>query len=258
MQLEKLYSRERTTISEDKQLKEKFGNLGMYLINKAQEEIKDFNQTILFQKAEIRKRFSDRTNESSLKTRNHLILTFNQFLNKLLTSTLSELRQRVIKLKNDLISELRTEVFEDIKKIVRESYSKTGIKTYSNFLLNSIKNVSHMTNKLDEIILILNHKDYSHFSKNPDILEIQFKNKIVLKKSEEDFIGGFKIIHEEENIFYDYTIKSILEKKETLIQKEFTKFIDESEIGVIKNEFEQFIQKLKLGIEEYLKKYDRI
>ena len=115
-----------------------------------------------------------------------------------------------------------------------------------------------MTNKLAEIILILNHKDYDYFSKNPDILQIQFKNKIVLKKSEEDFIGGFKIIHEDENIFYDYTIESILKKKETLIQKEFSKFVDESEIGIIKNEFEQFIEKSKLGIEEYLKKYDRI
>ena len=81
--MEKLHIRERITISEEKNLKEKFGNLGIYFVEKAQEEIKDFNQNILFQKAEIRKRFSDRTNESSLKTRKHLILTFNQFLNKL-------------------------------------------------------------------------------------------------------------------------------------------------------------------------------
>ena len=256
--MEKLHIRERITISEEKNLKEKFGNLGIYLINKAQEEIKDFNQNILFQKAEIRKRFSDRTNESSLKIRKHLILTFNQFLNKLLTSTLSELRERVLKLKNDLIKELRTELSEEIKIIIRESYSKKGIKMYSNFLLNSIKNISHMTNKLAKIILILNHKDYDYFSKNPDILQIQFKNKIVLKKSEEDFIGGFKIIHEDENIFYDYSIESIFKKKESLIQKEFSKFVDESEIGIIKNEFEQFIEKSKLGIEGYLKKYDRI
>ena len=59
-----------------------FGNLSIYLISKAQEEIKDFNQTILFQQAEIRKRFSDRTNESSFRYRKHLILTCNQFLNK--------------------------------------------------------------------------------------------------------------------------------------------------------------------------------
>ncbi len=254
----KLYIRKRIKISEEKELKEKFGNLGLYLINKAQDEIKDFNQRILFQKAEIRKRFSDRTHESSLKIRKHLILTYNQFLNKLLTSTLSELRERVLNLKNRLINELRTELHYKIQEIMKENYSKNSIKTYSNFLLKSIKNISHGVSKLPEITLILNSKDYIYFSKNLDILDNQLKNKIVLKKSDEDFIGGFKIIQEDENIFYDYTIENILKKNESLIQKEFSKFIDDSEIGIIKKELEQFIQKLKLGIEEYLKKYDRI
>jgi vacuolar-type H+-ATPase subunit E/Vma4 len=256
--LEKLYIRERITISEEKQLKEKFGNLGMYLIDKAQEEIKDLNQKILFQKAEIRKRFSDRTNESALKTRKHLISTFNQFLNKLLTSTLSELRERVLNLKKDLIKELKTEIDEDIKNIIKKSYSKKGIEIYSNFLFNTIKNVSAMTNKLDDVILILNHKDYDHFSKNPDDLQTQFDHKIVLKKSSEDFIGGFKIIHKNEKVFYDYTIETILKKNESLIQKEFSKFFDDSDIQILKDEFEQFIKKLRSNIEEYLKKYDRI
>lgn len=256
--MEKLYIRERIKISEEKEIKEKFGNLGMYLISKAQEEIKDFNQTILFQKAEIRKRFTDRTNESSLKTRKHLILTFNQFLNKLLTSTLSELRERVLNLKKELIKELRTEIYEDIRNSIKQSYSKKDIKIYPNFLLNSIKNVSNIMDKLDEITLILNHKDYDHFSRNIDALQSQFKNKIVLKRSITDFIGGFKIIHKDEKVFYDYTIESILKKNESLIEKEFSKYFDESKIRILKNEFEQFIEKLKSSIEEYLKKYDRI
>ena len=56
-------------ISEEKEIRKTIGNLGLYLIEKAQREIKRFNQQTLFQKAEIKKRFFERSNERSLKLR---------------------------------------------------------------------------------------------------------------------------------------------------------------------------------------------
>jgi hypothetical protein len=61
------------SMSENRDLKERFGHLGMYLIEKAQEEIKNLNQQILFQKAEIKKRYRERTEDRSEKLRNQLI-----------------------------------------------------------------------------------------------------------------------------------------------------------------------------------------
>jgi len=72
-------------ISEDKNLKERFGNLGLYLVNKAQEEIKEFNRQNLFQKAEIRKRYLERSNESFMRLKNHFVEGYDQYLNNSLS-----------------------------------------------------------------------------------------------------------------------------------------------------------------------------
>ena len=71
-------------ISEEKNLKERFGNLGLYLINKAHDEIKEINRQNLFQKAEIRKRVVERANENSIRIKEHFIETYNQYLNNVL------------------------------------------------------------------------------------------------------------------------------------------------------------------------------
>jgi len=53
-------------ISEEKELKKQLGNLGRYLIQKAEIEIKELNQKTLFQKAEIKKRILERVAYSFL------------------------------------------------------------------------------------------------------------------------------------------------------------------------------------------------
>lgn len=232
--------------------------MGLYLISKAQDEIKDITQKGLFQKAEIRKRFIERTNENSTKIKEHFIETYNQFLNKLLNSTLSELKEKVLKLKNELINELETEIYQTVEKLLKKRFSNKNIKKYSNFLFTHINNITHLIDKSPKSTIILNSRDYSYFTKNSNDFKVDFKNKVSLKKADKDFIGGFKLFQSNEKIIYNYTIENLIDKNKFLIQQEFAKFIDETEIKNIQKKFEVFVQNQKLAIEEHLKKYDQV
>jgi vacuolar-type H+-ATPase subunit E/Vma4 len=228
------------------------------LINKVQEEIKQINQQNLFQKAEIRKNYIERVNDTSKKIRNSFIEIYNESLNNSLSSTLLNIKEKILKLKNTLINELKHDFFQDIKDSIEKNFSNKKDNSYLNFLLNNLKNFSQSLTHRSNIITILNSRDYEFFNNNLKLIETQLQNKLILKRSDEEFVGGFKFIQENENILYDFTIENILNKNEGIIQQEFPKLVDESEIKKVEEDFEQFIQKKKLEIEEYLKKYDRI
>lgn len=228
------------------------------MINKVQEEIKQINQQNLFQKAEIRKNYIERVNDTSKKIRNSFIEIYNESLNNSLSSTLLNIKEKILKLKNTLINELKHDFFQDIKDSIEKNFSNKKDNSYLNFLLNNLKNFSQSLTHRSNIITILNSRDYEFFNNNLKLIETQLQNKLILKRSDEEFVGGFKFIQENENILYDFTIENILNKNEGIIQQEFPKLVDESEIKKVEEDFEQFIQKKKLEIEEYLKKYDRI
>jgi len=87
-------------------LKERFGKLGLHLINKAENDIKKINQQTLFQIAEIKKKNRERAEESLLKMKEHFNETFNRLLNNSLSSALIKIKEEILNSKNRLMSEL--------------------------------------------------------------------------------------------------------------------------------------------------------
>lgn len=225
----------------------------MYLIEVAQEEIKEINRKNLFQKAEIRKKIMERDNEASIKIKKHFIETSEQYLNNSLSIMLLELKEKVLELKNNLIDELKKDVYSLIEEKINKNYSN-----YVNFLIDAITNQSNIIDKPPKIILLFNSKDYKYFTKNPSKLKKLFKTPVEIKNSSDEMIGGFKAILSGGNINYDYSINNLIEKNTSLIQKKFSKIISDSEIKEIEEKFEVFIKTQKLGITEYLKDYERI
>ena len=67
---------------DEENLKKNTGKLGLYMIEDAQQEIKNIQRKILFQKAEIRKDYEERTLRSSQKIREDFKIRFNEILNK--------------------------------------------------------------------------------------------------------------------------------------------------------------------------------
>ena len=240
-------------ISEEKDLKERFGNLGLYLVEKAKKEIKEINRQNLFQKAEIRKKYIDRVNESSLRIRSHFIETYKQYLNSKLSKTLIDSKEEVLKIKNQLVEKLKNFIKNYLKEKIEGSYSN-----YINFLIDKIKENKNFIDKPPKIIIIFNSKDFNYFNENPNKLKNLFKNGIELKKDPRQSIGGFKVILAKGEISFNYSVDDILNENLSIIQQEFSNIISDSEIKEIESNFENFIQYQKKDIKQYLENYDRI
>ena len=234
-------------------MKERFGNLGLYLVKKAQDQIKEINRQKLFQKAEIRKKYIVRANDNYIKLRKNFVANYTQFLNNSLSSSLLNLKEKELDLKNDLIKDLINGINELIKEKISKDYSD-----YVKYILGELKEKVIFLDKPTKSSILFNPRDFEYFSKNPNKIKQLFKNLIEIEKAPNDFIGGFKIILAKEEISYDYSIDNLINKNSNLIQKEFFNIIIESGIKELERKFEDFIQTQKLSLEGYLKKYDRI
>lgn len=234
-------------------MKKQFSNLGLYLIEKAQREIKELNQQALFQKAEIKKRNLERSHDRSLKLKEQFIESYNHFLNQALSSTLLKGKEKFLDSKNRLIKELKTKLFSHVEKKIESNYLK-----YIEFLLNIVKKVKKTVDKQREIEIIFNSKDYSYFLENFEKIQDLFKNPVEINKEGFDYIGGFKVSLGGGLISYDFTIDNLITKKSSFIQMEISKIVNDSEIKKIEQDFNDFVQNQKTKINEYIKQYDQI
>jgi vacuolar-type H+-ATPase subunit E/Vma4 len=225
----------------------------LYLIEEAEKKVKEINQSTLFQKAKIKKRILKRMGENSLRIKNHFIETYNQFLNKSLSETLTEVKDYVLQIKRDLIKQLNYELKTVIRNNISNDYSK-----YIKYLIFNLKEIIPLVDMHPKILLVLNSKDYNYFKTNFNIIQDLFKNEVEILRTDKEFIGGFKVIQNNIKISYDYTIDNFIMKKSILIEKEFSSIFLESEVKDVRENFENFIQNKKLDIKEYLLNYDQI
>ncbi len=225
----------------------------MHLINQAENDIKNINQQTLFQIAEAKKKNKERTRDSSLKMKAHFNKTFNKLLNSSLSSTLLKIKEEVLKAKNKLMSELISDLKEFVNDKIKNNYSN-----YTSFIINTLDNIKYIIDKPPEIIISFNSRDYEFFSKNVELIEKIFKNKVKIEKTDEDFTGGFICVVLSENISYNYTIENQLKKNTSIIEIEFSKIFSDSESDIkkLENNYVQFIQNLKLAVGNYLKDYE--
>jgi len=223
------------------------------MIEKAQKEIMDLNQQTLFQKAEIKKRYIDKTLERSSKIRKRFAKNYTNYLNQSLSSTLLKGKEIVLIIKNKLINNLKITLNSLISEKINKNYAN-----YIKYLIDLIKNVKPNIEKHKDIELLLNSKDYDYFLKNFSKLENLFEVPVEIHEDKKDFIGGFKVTLGGGLISYDYTIKNLIDKNSVFIQMEISKIIDNIEIKSIENKFDNLIQVQKNKITEVLRRYDQI
>ena len=225
----------------------------MDLINSAQEKIKELNQQMLFQKAEIKKNFLKRTDENSKKIKNQFAVSYKDFLNKSLASTLIDAKESILYLKNNLLSDLKKNLMLKIVDLISNNYPN-----YLRFLTEKLNNLVSIIDKSPKIIIIFNHKDYENVKDSPSKVKSLFKNEVVINESEDDFIGGFKVILNEGNFQYNYSIDAILDKNIIIIEKFLSQVFSEEKIQELQHDFENFIENKKLEIKDYLIEYGQI
>jgi len=208
---------------------------------------------MLYQKAEIKKSYIKRVNETSIRIKNQFIESYAQFLNKSLSSNLLQAKESILKLKNKFLKDLNQEIINKIEKNISNNYTN-----YLNFLITCIKNSIHLIDKPPKLTLILNSRDFSKAKNEIFNVENLFKSKIELISSKDSFIGGFKAIIGDNKITYNYTIDNLLTKNLLLIEKHLAQIFSEAEIEKVQIEFETHIKHKKNDIEEYIKNYDQL
>ncbi|MFW9829345.1 MAG: V-type ATP synthase subunit E family protein [Candidatus Thorarchaeota archaeon] len=240
-------------MSEEKDIKEQFGKLGVYVVDKAEDQIKEINQKMLYQKAEIKKSYLKKIENNSLKIKNQFIELYNQFLNKTLSSNLIQAKELVLKLKNKLLKDLNQGILKQIQSNISENYSN-----YLNYLIMQIKDSVHIIDKPPKVFILLNERDFDNIKNVGSNIKSLFKNKIDLTSAEDDFIGGFKVIIGDNKITYNYTIDNLLAKNLVKIEQDLSSIFSETEIAKLQDDFERDIKLKKKEIEVYLKSYDQL
>ncbi|KKL71361.1 hypothetical protein LCGC14_2095680 [marine sediment metagenome] len=223
------------------------------MVTKAQKEIKDLNQQTLFQKAEIKKRYMDKTLERTSRIRKRFAKKYINYLNQSLSSTLLKGKELALSIKNRLIRDLITMINSLISERINKNYAG-----YINYLIESIKKIKPNLEKHQDAEFIFNSKDYGYFLSNYSKLENIFKKSVEIHEDPDDFIGGFKVILGGGLISYDFTISNLIEKNIVSIQIEISKIISNIEIKSIEDKFDDFIQIQKNKITEVLRNYDQI
>ncbi len=239
-------------MSEEKPLKERFGKLGLYLVEKAQNEIKDINQLNLFQKARIKKKIMETFQERSDKIKSDFAKEYEKFCNNSLSVTLLKSKDYLLHLKNRLIKELKEDLKKEIEKKITSDYLN-----YIDYLVRKIAKFNKNSKESSQISLSLNSRDYVYISKHKKELEGKAGFEFQIHKSMQDFIGGFKITVDQNLITFDNTLDNLIEKNQSIIEKEFTSVISEEGIQKVGNQFENFIQKMKNNVEDYFNRYEQ-
>jgi len=225
----------------------------LYLINKAKEEIKDLNQQMLYQKAELKKSYLKKVNDNSIRIKTQFGEAYNNFLNKSLASNLIQAKQSILNLKNKVLEDLKSEFLNHLRENISKNYSN-----YLKFLIESIRSSTQFIDKPPKVILLLNQRDFRTMAKNSSTIKEIFKNEVEILSSEEEFIGGFKAIIEDDKISYNYSIDNLLAKNMIIIEEQIAKIFSETETEKLQQEFEKFIKNKKQEMKEYLKEYEQI
>lgn len=208
---------------------------------------------MLHQKAEIKKSYLKKVDSNSLKIKNQFIDTYNQFLNKSLSTNLIQAKELVLELKNKFLKDLNQEMVNEIESNISNNYSK-----YLDFLIMRIKDSIHLIDKPPKVLITLTKRDFNNIKSVGSNIKSLFKNKIEIAPAEENFIGGFKVIIGDNNINYNYTIDNLLAKNNVMIEQRLSNIFSEKEITKLQNDFEKNINLKKKEIEAYLKKYDQL
>lgn len=178
---------------------------------------------------------------------------YNNLLNNFLSSSLLKIKEEILRVKNKLMLDLVSGLTNLIKDKIKNNYSN-----YIGFLLTILEDIKFIIDKPPEIIITLNSRDFSYFSKNMNKIEQIITNKVKLTKSDKEFTGGFICVVTAGNISYNYTIENQLKRNITIIEINFSKIFSvfEEDVKNLENMYIQFIQNQKLAKDDYLKDYE--
>ena len=240
----------------DSKLKKEFGNLGLYLVENAENEIKEIERKQVLLNSSLKKRRNERIEQILNKKAKQFKDQYNSQINESTVSILLDIKSQLLDLKNKLITKLKNDFKEEIALKISKNYDH-----YINYLLKIMKEkVDDLKVHKKKMTFILNSKDYNHLNNHKGLLQSLKIDNYELRKSEKETIGGYILIIPEESFNLNYMLENQINLHtnafELLITEELS-LLEESYYD-INEKFEKTIEDIRNKIQIYLEKLEEL
>lgn len=222
----------------------------MYLVAKAEKEIKVLSQQNLIQKTATRKKYNSKIVKRINELKNKFIESNIIYLNNILSLKLSKSNSFYMNLKNYLLKKLVANLKTSLMFYIEKSYDR-----YIKYLINEIVESCRIAESGKQLNIELNERDFQFF-RNSNHKKVFDDLHITLSQSKDKFIGGFRIIFTEDLISYDHTIDNLIDEKRAIIENDLSNLISEVNIRDIEDKFNFIVQAQKKKVEDFLINYD--
>jgi vacuolar-type H+-ATPase subunit E/Vma4 len=239
----------------DSSLKKEFGNLGLYLVENAENEIKEIERKQVLLNSSLKKRKNERIEQILNKKKKQFKDQYHSQINESTVSILLDIKNQLLELKNKLITNIKNDFKEAIALKISKNYDK-----YINYLLKIMKEKVDDLKIHKKMTFILNSNDFNYLSNHKELLKSNQINNYELQKSEKETIGGYILIIPEESFNLNYMLENQIKMHtnafESLITEELS-LLEESYYG-INEKFEKSIEDIRKKIHIYLEKLEEL
>ena len=235
--------------------KKEFGNLGLYLVENAENEIKEIERKQVLLNSSLKKRKNERIEQILTKKEKQFKDQYHSQINESTVSILLDVKNQLLDLKNKLIFNFKNDFKEDLALKISKNYDK-----YISYLLKIIKEKVDDLKVHKKMKLILNSDDYNYFNNHKGLLQSLQIDNYELQKSDKESIGGYILMIPEESFILNYMLENQINLKtnafESLLTKELSS-LEESYYN-INEKFEKSIEDIRNKIQIYLKKLEEL
>ena len=242
---------------EQNELKEKkeFGNLGLYLVENAEDEIKEIERKQVLLNSSLKKRKNERIEQILNKKVKQFKDQYNSQINESTVSILLDLKNQLLDLKNKLIFNFKNDFKEELAIKISKNYDQ-----YIKYLLRIIKEKVDDLKVHKKMLLILNSDDYNYLNNHKGLLQSLQIDNYELQESEKESIGGYILMIPEESFILNYMLENQINLKtnafESLLTRDLSS-LDESYYD-INEKFEKSIDAIRNKIQIYLEKLEEL
>ena len=242
---------------EQNELKEKkeFGNLGLYLVENAEDEIKEIERKQVLLNSSLKKRKNERIEQILNKKENQFKDQYHSQINESTVSILLDVKNQLLNLKNKLISNFKNDFKEELALKISKNYDQ-----YINYLLKIIKEEVDNLKVPNKMKLILNSNDYDYLNNHKGLLQSLQIDNYELQKSEKDSIGGYILLIPEESFILNYMLENQINLKTNAFESFLTRELSPLEESYydINDKFEKSIEAIRNKIQNYLEKLEEL
>lgn len=240
-------------MSEQENIKEIFGKLGVVLVQKAEKEIIEINHQMILDQSRMKKEYRKMMKENADNLKKFYIESESSLLNDYLSHIITEIYEKVARIKSNSLKRVRISLIKKIGQAIMENYSN-----YIKYLKTLIIKFANKRSIDESHSIVLSWRDFEKKDALKESLPQNLSNTFNFSKATENFMGGVLIKNEKDKLIYDFSLEKALEDQNLEIEKTISRLIPQEKIQSLISEIRSFINNLTRKIKDGIKEYDRV